>query len=99
MSSRFAARSSIFPVWLPIGLALNAGYRNAAGWGILLGTGLSLGTLLLVVIDPFRQLAGFTDSLLTIALDEGRATLWWSAAIAIIYLVKDLFVPPPTTTT
>lgn len=67
--------------------------------GILLGTGLSLGTLLLVVIDPFRQLAGFTDLLLTIALDEGRATLWWSAAIAIIYLVKDLFVPPPTTTT
>jgi hypothetical protein len=49
---------------------------------------------LLVLLDPFRQLVGFRGSLLTIALDESRATLWWSAAVASIYLSRDLFAKP-----
>jgi hypothetical protein len=79
-------------IYLPIGLKLNPAYRDPVGWTVLLGTGISLGTLLLVLIDPLRQMFGLGGSLLAVALDEGRATLWWSAAVAIIYLVKDLFV-------
>jgi hypothetical protein len=81
-------------VYLPIGLRLNMSYRNPVGWTVLLATGISLGTLLLVLLDPLRQLAGVEGSFLAVALDEGRATLWWSAAVATIYLVKDLFVEP-----
>lgn len=77
--------------YLPIGLYLNPRYRTASGWSILLATGVSLSTLILVLTDPVRQLSGFNQSFLAIALDEGRATLWWSAAVAVIYLVKDLF--------
>ena len=78
-------------LYVPIGLAIQPRYRTAPGWVELLGTGLSLGTLLLVLLDPVRQVLGFDRSLLAMALDEGRATLWWSAAVASIYLVKDLF--------
>jgi hypothetical protein len=78
-------------IYLPVGLYLKPTYRNAAGWGLLLATGISLGTLTLLLFDPLRQVIGFSRSFLAIALDEGRATLWWSAAVAAIYLVRDLF--------
>ncbi len=78
-------------LYVPLGLAVQPRYRTARGWIELLGTGLSLGTLLMVLLDPLRQVAGFGQSLLAMALDEGRATLWWSAAIAAIYLVRELF--------
>lgn len=81
-------------LYLPFGLYLRPANRNASGWASLLGTGISLGTLLLIVADPLRQVLGFKPSLLAIALDEGRSTLWWSAACASIYLVKDLFERP-----
>jgi hypothetical protein len=81
-------------LYLPVGLLLRAHYRTAQGWASLLGTGISLGTLMLIVADPLRQMLGFPNSLLAIALDEGRSTLWWSAACAAIHLVKDLFERP-----
>ncbi len=77
--------------YTPLELAIKPGLRNASGIVQLLGTGISLGTLLLVLLDPFRQMAGYHTSLLQIALNEGRATLWVGAAVAVVYLVKDLF--------
>ena len=80
--------------YAPLGRVIQPRYRNPRGLVELLGTGLSLATLMLVLLDPFRQMLGFTTSLLAIALDEGRATLWLSAAVAAIYLVKDGLVQP-----
>ena len=81
-------------LYVPFGLLVQPRYRVARGLIELLGTGLSLGMLLLVLLDPLRQLLGFNGSLLAIALDEGRSTLWLSAAVASIYLVRDLFERP-----
>ncbi len=79
-------------LYLLLGLAVQPRYRDSSDLLELLGTGLSLGTMLLVLLDPFRQMAGFTTSLLAIALDEERATLWLSAAVATTFLVRGLFV-------
>ena len=80
-------------LYLPLGLYLQPTFRTARGWMELLATGNALGTLLLITFDPFRQMVGLHRSLLAIALEEGRATLWWSAAVAVIYLMKSLFEP------
>jgi hypothetical protein len=84
-------------IYLPVGLYLKPGYRTADRCGLLLAAGISLGTLMLVLVDPLRQVADFSRSLLAIALDQRRATLWWSAVFAVIYLVKDLFERPAAT--
>ena len=57
----------------------------------LLGTGISLGPLLLIICDPFSQYFGFHVKFLEIVLNEGRATLWWASAIAAIYLIRGIF--------
>jgi len=74
--------------YAPLGWVIQPRYRSPGGLVELLGT------LMLVLLDPFRQMLGFTTSLLAIALDEGRATLWLSAAVAAIYLVKDVLAQP-----
>jgi len=74
-----------------LGVAVQPRYRYMGGVVELLGTGLSLGTMILVLVDPFRQMAGFATSLLAIVLDEGRSTFWLSAAVATGYLVSGVF--------
>ena len=77
-------------VYLPVGLRLVPARRTAEGAGLLLATGISLGPLLMILLDPFMQLLGLSISLLEVVIKEGRATLWW-AAVATIHLVKELF--------
>lgn len=77
--------------YLPIALWFLPARRTAEGAGLLLATGISLGPLLMILFDPFLQLTGSGVSLLDIVVKEGRATLWWAAAVATIHLVKELF--------
>ncbi len=78
-------------IYLPLGLWLLPARRSAEGAGWLLATGISLGPLSMIVLDPFLQLAGSKLSLLNIVMNEGRATLWWAAAVATMHLVSELF--------
>jgi hypothetical protein len=85
-------------------LAVRRKHRSAQGFVTLLGTGLSLGPLLLILLDPVVQYFGLGtyswaasiglhpgDSLLELVIREGRAILWWGSGVALIYIVKDLF--------
>jgi hypothetical protein len=85
-------------IYLPLGLWLVPARRNAEGARILVATGISLGPLLMILIDPFVHLAGLHGiqllsgvHLLNIVIAEDRATLWWAALVATIYLLKELF--------
>ena len=65
-------------------------HRTTQGITDLLAAGLTLGPLLLILADPITQTFGLTGSLLELVLAEGRATLWWAAAVAVVYIVRDL---------
>ncbi len=80
---RWHCRSSVF-------LAVRRKHRTAQGATVVLASGISLGPLLLILADPFAAYPGF-GSLLKVVLAEGRATLWWAAAVAAIYVLRDLF--------
>jgi hypothetical protein len=75
---------------LLFGLCTNPRHRSVQAATVLLATGISLGPLILIIFDPFAQTIGYTPRLLTIVLDEGRATLWWAAVVATLYLVRDI---------
>jgi hypothetical protein len=72
------------------GLALTPKHRTVQAATVLLATGISLGPLLMIIIDPLAQAFGFQPRLLGLVLAEGRATLWWAAAVASLYLVRDI---------
>jgi hypothetical protein len=76
---------------LLFGLIFVKKHRNIQSATILLATGISLGPLLLIIFDPVGQELGYSTRLLSIVLAEGRATLWWSAAVASLYLIRDIF--------
>lgn len=71
-------------------LAFRKKHRTTQGATALLASGISLGPLLLILVDPLAQLAGF-HGLLAAVLAEGRATLWWAAAVAALYVLRELF--------
>jgi hypothetical protein len=75
---------------LVVFLLINKKHRSVQGATVLLATGISLSPLGLIIFDPLAQAAGFQDRLLDIVLNEGRATLWWAAAVASLYLVRDI---------
>jgi hypothetical protein len=77
-------------VVLVLGLVFVERRRNFQSAAVLLGTGISLGPLLLIVFDPVAQIFGYGTSLLSIVLNEGRTTLWWAAFVASLYLVRDI---------
>ena len=59
---------------------------------VLLANGIALGPLLLIVASPLPQMLGYRKpDLLEIALNEGRATIFWAATYAIIQLLLDVF--------
>jgi hypothetical protein len=72
------------------GLIFAKKHRTVQAATVLLATGISLGPLLLILLDPVGQELGYETRLLGIALQEGRATLWWAAAVAILNLVRDI---------
>lgn len=57
---------------------------------VVLASGMSLGPLILIILDPLSATFGVTSSLLEIVLSEGRATLWRAAVVAPLYVVRDL---------
>lgn len=69
---------------------------------MLLAAGLSLAPLLLILVDPLVQATGLSNgpiaeslglkghSLLELVVGEGRAMLWWAAAVASVYVIRDL---------
>jgi hypothetical protein len=75
---------------LIFGLMVAEKNRNVQSATVLLATGISLGPLLLIILDPLGQELGYRTRLLTIVLSEGRATLWWAACVASLYLVQDI---------
>jgi hypothetical protein len=72
------------------GLLVAKKNRNVQAATVLLATGISLGPLLLIIADPLGQELGYNTRLLSIVLTEGRATLWWAAAVATLYLLRDI---------
>jgi hypothetical protein len=75
---------------LVLGLIFVAKHRTVQAATVLLATGISLGPLLLIVLDPLAQELGYSTRLLAIVLAEGRATLWWAASVASLYLIRDI---------
>jgi hypothetical protein len=67
--------------------------RKLEKWPLLVATGMSLGTLGLLVAEPVAEVALGSTKLLTIVMSEGRGTLWWGALVASIYLVRDILPP------
>ncbi len=65
--------------------------RTVHGVFLSLGGGTSIGPLLLFILDPIVQVAGFHVSLLEIAVEEGRVTLWVGSVVATLYILRDLF--------
>jgi hypothetical protein len=59
---------------------------------LALGGGTSIGPLLLFILDPAVQLAGLHVSLLKIAVEEGRVTLWVGSVVATLYILRDRFL-------
>ena len=76
------------------GIAFNSQRRNIPQATVLLATGISLGPLLLIVIDPLAQYLGYPNRLIALVLSEGRATLWWACSVAVLYLLRDIFSSP-----
>jgi hypothetical protein len=82
--------------------------RTFDGFVVLLATGVSLAPLMMILVDPLVQkissgILGVSHPvhLIGIVITEARITLWWAAAVAAAYLVKDLFIPispPPAST-
>ena len=77
-------------VMLLLCLYLQPSRRNVPAATVVLASGMSLGPLLLIILDPIAQTSGLSGSLLEIVLSEGRATLWWAAVVAALYVVRDL---------
>jgi len=71
-------------------LCFRARYRNIPNATVALASGMSLGPLLLIIFDPVAQLFDMSESLLGIVISEGRATLWWAAVVAALYVIKGL---------
>jgi hypothetical protein len=71
-------------------LTIRKKHRTMQGVTALLASGIALGPLLLILADPFVQIFGIYG-LLQAVLAEGRATLWWAAAVAMLYVLRDLF--------
>jgi hypothetical protein len=63
-------------------------HRNVRSVSAVLASGMSLGPLLLIILDPLAELLGV--GLLKIVLEQSRATLWWAAVVASLYVVRDL---------
>ena len=76
---------------LMVCLCLQPRHRSVPSATVILASGMSLGPLLLIAIDPITESLGLTGSLLQLVLDEGRATLWWAAIVAGLYVIRDLF--------
>jgi hypothetical protein len=87
---------------LVIFTAIRKKHRTGQGVTVLLAAGLSLGPLLLILLDPIVQVTGLSNgpiaeslglkgrSLLELVVGEGRTTLWWAAAVAAVYVIRDL---------
>lgn len=85
----------LFSITLGVGiviffLLINKKHRDTQKIIVLLASGISLGPLLLILLDPLAQFLSY-GSLLAPVLAEGRATLWWAAAVATLYVLRDLF--------
>ncbi len=78
-------------VTLCLRMWLRPAQRTLHGVFLALGGGTSIGPLLLFILDPVAQLAGFHVSLLEIAVEEGRVTLWVGSVVATLYILRDLF--------
>jgi hypothetical protein len=65
-------------------------HRNIPDATVALASGMSLGPLLLIIFDPVTQLLGTRTRFFEIVISEGRATLWWAAVVAALYVVRDL---------
>ena len=76
---------------LAIGLAARKRYRTRERAALLLANGMAVGPLLLIMASPVPQLLGWRVDLLDIAVNEGRATIFWAAAYATIQLLLDIF--------
>ena len=72
-------------------LCLQPRHRSVPAATVIIASGMSLGPLLLIAIDPITESLGLTGSLLDVVLSEGRATLWWAAIVAALYVIRDLF--------
>ena len=77
-------------VVLVLGVIFVKRHRTVQAATILLATGILLGPLFLILLDPLGQELGYSTRLLSIVLSEGRATLWWAAAVASLYLIWDI---------
>src|ERR1700738_4424789 len=87
-------------IYLVLGLWRIPARRTFEGFVVLLATGVSLAPLMMILIDPLVQkvssgIFGVSHPvhLIEIVVTEARITLWWAAAVAAAYLVKDLFIP------
>jgi hypothetical protein len=76
---------------LTLCLCLRPAHRTIPAASVALANGLSLGPLLLIILDPIAQVTGLSGSLLEIVLSQGRVTLWWAAVVASLYVSRDLF--------
>ena len=81
--------------YVVVGLWLNKANRKFDRIAVLLGTGLSLGPLLLIVADPLLQVLGLELNLVQLVVLQARAVLWWGAAVAVLYIMKDLVESAP----
>lgn len=65
----------------------------------LAANGLTMGPLLMIVLDPLNKYIGVVDmDLLQAAISEARLTLWWAALVAAVNMVLTLFPSAPTAT-
>ena len=71
-------------------LCLKPRHRTVPAASVALASGLSLGPLPLIILDPIAQAAGLSGSLLEIVLSQGRVTLRWAAVVASLYVSRDL---------
>jgi hypothetical protein len=57
----------------------------------LAANGLTMGPLLMIVLDPLNKYIGVVDmDLLQAAISEARLTLWWAALVAAVNMVLTL---------
>ena len=62
----------------------------------LAANGLTMGPLLMIVLDPLNKYIGAVDmDLLQAAISEARLTLWWAALVAAVNMVLTLFPSTP----
>jgi hypothetical protein len=65
-------------------------HRTVPAATVILASGMSLGPLLLIALDPITESLGITGSLLDVVLNEGRATLWRASIVTALCVVRDL---------